>query len=136
MTNIYWLSYIGNGSTQIIPFQAFIINSISYYTCNFPPLVVDVINSISGIFCESCFFPGKLSVGSTVSLYLLFRNLNFFLFKLVLGEYQFICHFLNLLMFAKLSYFVSLLFAFVVEEKLFSAVPKMPGIEATLGGRI
>lgn len=99
-------------------------------------MVVDVINSISGIFCESSFFPGKLSVGSTVSLYLLFRNLNFFLFKLVLGEYQFICHFLNLLMFAKLSYFVSLLFAFVVEEKLFSAVPKMHGIEATLGGRI
>lgn len=71
MTNIYWLSYIGNGSTQIIPFQAFIINSTSYYTCKPPPhLVVDVINSISGIFCESGIFPGKLSVGSTVSLYL------------------------------------------------------------------
>lgn len=136
MTNIYWLSYIGNRSTQIIPFQAFIINSISYYTCNPPSLVLDVINSISGILCERCIFPGKLSVVSTVSLYLLFGNLSFFFFKLVFGEYQFICHFLNLLMFAKLSYFVLLLFTIVVERKLFSAEPKMHGIEATLGCRI
>lgn len=124
MANIYWLSYTGNRNTQIIPFQAFIINSISHHTCNPPSLVVDVINSISGISCESCIFPGKLNVVSAVCLYLLFRNLSFFLFKLVVGEYKFICHFLNLLMFAKLSYFVLLLFIFVVEGKLFSAEPK------------